>query len=86
MYVLYIWSHFFKSDFFKSDFRYMLADKLTSKAEYFAYLNIVDTTYFLESIFLITFYFIICLFYFFLPLINESCWNCLPYLQALSTC
>ena len=52
MYVLYIWSHFFKSDFFKSDFRYMLADKLTSKAEYFAYLNIVDTTYFLESIFL----------------------------------
>ena len=51
----------------------MLADKLTSKAEYFAYLNIVDTTYFLESIFLITFYFIICLFYFFLPLINESC-------------
>lgn len=65
MYVLYIWSHFFKSDFFKSDFRYMLADKLTSKAEYFAYLNIVDTTYFLESIFFnyFLFYYLFILFF-----------------------
>ena len=39
MYVLYIWSHFFKSDF-----RCTLADKLISKEDYFAYLNIVDTT------------------------------------------
>lgn len=63
MYVLYIWSHF-KSDFFKSDFRYMLADKLTSKAEYFAYLNIVDTTYFLESIFFnFLFYYLFIFFY-----------------------
>lgn len=64
MYVLYIWSHFFKSDF-KSDFRYMLADKLTSKAEYFAYLNIVDTTYFWKYFLESTFYFIFVYFIFF---------------------